>query len=65
MAQLLTTKEVMTYLNVPKSSIDYWVRTGEFAYFDYGKQRHFDKMEIDRWLRTKRKVNGRERRLQA
>jgi len=65
MNHLLTTKDVMAYLNVPKSSIDYWVRTGEFSYYNYGKQRHFEKAEIDRWLRSKRKTNGKGALLEA
>lgn len=54
---MMTTRDVMRYLNVPKSSIDYWARIGELPYYQYGKERHFNKNEIERWIKSKRR-NG-------
>ena len=65
MKSLMTTKELTNYLNVPKSSVDYWVRKGELAYYGFGKQRHFDKSEIDKWMRLKRRINGKGKPTQA
>ena len=51
MGQVLTLKEVATYLKVSKDTIKRHVKKGNIPCFKIGRNYRFDKDVIDAWLR--------------
>lgn len=51
---LLTREELMEYLKIKRSTLQKLMNGGDLPYFKLGRRVLFKKVEIDRWLESKR-----------
>jgi len=65
--EIMTTKEVASYLNIHPLTVNKYAREGKIPAFKIGTDWRFHKMYIERWIKDKLDSNqiGRERRKQA
>ena len=65
--EIMTTKEVASYLNIHPLTVNKYAREGKIPAFKIGTDWRFHKMYIERWIKDKMDNNqiGKERRKQA
>jgi len=65
--EIMTTKEVASYLNIHPLTVNKYAREGKIPAFKIGTDWRFHKMYIERWIKDKLDSNqiGKERRKQV
>ena len=65
--EIMTTKEVASYLNIHPLTVNKYAREGKIPAFKIGTDWRFHKLYIERWIKDKldSNQNGKERRKQA
>ena len=65
--EIMTTKEVASYLNIHPLTVNKYAREGKIPAFKIGTDWRFHKMYIERWIKDKMDNNqiGKERRKQT
>ena len=65
--EIMTTKEIASYLNIHPLTVNKYAREGKIPAFKIGTDWRFHKTYIERWIKDKLDSNqiGKERRKQA